>query len=1540
MKKTFIGMLILFLSIFCLNTGFAQMASDYEVSASLGTYVPIMGTYLNMDDEDDGEATFTLPFAFTYCGTSYNSITASTNGMLSFTGMTYFDNDLSNSDYTRNVLAPYWDDLMVYYANASILHATTGTSPNRIVTIQFEGLYEQYSEDGDFDFQVKLYETSNIIEFVYGSGFQDTYYYIYPSASIGINNFSGGTTHFLSVTPAGFGQISHSITSANNLIDEFDIAYLVSGTTYTFELASCSRTSDIAMAEITPTSATLNWGENDNVLGWLVSYRAEEDTDWNTEEFITDNEYVFYSGDLTINTSYIFRIRTLCTDIDTSSSYLFPFITPQNPALVPYEEDFESGDGDFLFKNETQGNQWIVGAATSAQPAGSTSSLYISNNGSSHDYISASSINVYAYKTVQFDDPGEYLISYDWKCMGETNYDYAAVWIAPYSANFAAGFTPASSDWINLYGSSYLNADTNWHAKQVNFLISEPGLYNLIFYWENDNGVTNNPPIAIDNISIDIVACESILAMTITDLQSDNVTFDFDYTENTTDMKLYYWASMSAIDSAEINISDLVDDEYTVTGLTPSTTYTYYVVSICGDGISSILGNFTFTTLCNPITEFPLVESFEDTSSTRTCWTIIDANQDGTTWSRYSDTTYARTGSYSYRIYTNWLEGDNDDYLISPQIALTGSEMLKFYTRVYNASEPDAFEVLLSNTGIMLANFTDTLLPMQIISHRTYTLYEVDLSAYTGNAFIAFRVPPSSTDGWYMYIDDISIETILDCSAPIHVGYSDLTTSSIDLTWNFFGQNSPDEYLIAYGHTGFNPDTTTNIISHYGSETYQLTGLTAAAGYDVYLKSVCDDDTTVWSTVFTFTMECELLTSTDLPYSQNFEAWGNDDDPYVDCWERINTYDIYYGIPYIDDYVGFGGSYSLEFEGDSYSDVVAIMTGFDQTVDVSLLEVNFKIYAEYSSDGIEVGVMTDPTDMSTFTLIELVTPSSLEVWEDVTVYMSEYAGTGKYIAFRLFTLDETFVNIDNVVVQWVPSCLPPTGLTATVDETTGEVTVSWNDNDNVEEWEIAYDQSRAFDPEVATTTVTTTTNSYVFSSLEEDAFYTFYVRADCGQSDVSEWSLNSVTLPTACLTAMEVPYFENFDSYDVPVSTTINNRGFAPPCWRAHSTNTNYYPPHITNSGTYHYPASGSQCLTFTSSSAGPNSYVALPKMNLPLDSLILAFAYRFENATYGTLYLGYMTDNMDTSTFTQLATITGNSSITRDTIVLSGYTIPSDAQYLAFHWYKSGTDFSVSIDDISIYRIPEIECYTPTNLAVSAIQPTSATVTWTAGGIETTWIVEHREVGGTDYDSQQATTDTATLNVQPERDYEVRVKAVCDTVNESEYITLTFTTPRDSMRYTIEPSVNGTGTITPSTTVTVVEGGAQRFEFTPGVDQIVQAVLIDGEESEWEPDNSYTFVDVRADHTIEVVFAVGIEIYDPSKYMEVYPNPTTGELKIKSYELKIEGIRIFDMYGKELHLLSLDSDLSIDLSHLSAGVYFLKIATDKGVAMKKVVKN
>jgi len=70
-----------------------------------------------------------------------------------------------------------------------------------------------------------------------------------------------------------------------------------------------------------------------------------------------------------------------------------------------------------------------------------------------------------------------------------------------------------------------------------------------------------------------------------------------------------------------------------------------------------------------------------------------------------------------------------------------------------------------------------------------------------------------------------------------------------------------------------------------------------------------------------------------------------------------------------------------------------------------------------------------------------------------------------------------------------------------------------------------------------------------------------------------------------------------------------------------------------------------------------------------------------------------------------------------------------------------------------------------------------------------------------------------------------------------------------------------------------------------------------------------------------------------------IYPNPTTGKLTIDSGELRIVDVVVHDIFGKIKRIENLKMENTIDISHFSAGVYFVKISTEAGEVTRRVLK-
>ena len=149
----------------------AQTAANYIFSTSSGTYTQITGTAANILSDDITQTSIPIGFSFTFCGVPYTQGSVCSNGWFSFsnTSSTSLSNDISTLPTIAPCVMPLWDDLSG--SGASAFYTTTGLAPNRVFTMEWRGW--RWSFTGALNaisFELKLYETSNIIQCIYSQG--------------------------------------------------------------------------------------------------------------------------------------------------------------------------------------------------------------------------------------------------------------------------------------------------------------------------------------------------------------------------------------------------------------------------------------------------------------------------------------------------------------------------------------------------------------------------------------------------------------------------------------------------------------------------------------------------------------------------------------------------------------------------------------------------------------------------------------------------------------------------------------------------------------------------------------------------------------------------------------------------------------------------------------------------------------------------------------------------------------------------------------------------------------------------------------------------------------------------------------------------------------------------------------------------------------------------------------------------------------------------------------------------------------------------
>ena len=779
-----------------------------------------------------------------------------------------------------------------------------------------------------------------------------------------------------------------------------------------------------------------------------------------------------------------------------------------------------------------------------------------------------------------------------------------------------------------------------------------------------------------------------------------------------------------------------VNDTFTtVTGLTPNTSYTFSVRAICGAGDTSSVRTASFHTPCVYIDTLPYVYGFEGVATTTNttvpttwapCWTLLNNASQYFGYPYISSTaSYCHGGSRGLYWYACTTTGTYGDYQcivlpgIDPDVANVSELTLKFWAKATSASYHPVFKVGVMTDPADINTFTEV--TTVEVEGTTWVEYEAYLSIYQGTGcYVAIKAdrPVSS---WYANVDDITLDYMPSCPAPMNLHVM-ATSSSATLTWTPAGTETEWEVNI---------DNTTTIVY---DTTATVTGLTPNTNYTISVRAICGTDDSSDVSTTQFRTPCVAIDANALPYTENFENDGTGTTAFPSCWYKLgSTADR----PYIHATTTYGhgdNSHGLYFYATATGYCYGIMPHVDSLLDLNTLQVSFwarQYSTSYNCDFV-VGVMTDPTDTSTFIPLDVVHPAGTE-YEQFDVPLTAYTGTGVYVAFRAVqhpgTSTAIYLMLDDVTLEELPSCVRPTGLTAT-NVSTDEITITWQPGGYESEWVISdgTNEYSAYD------------TTYTISNLSANTSYEISVRAMCGGGDTSDATLLDVRTSCGYISAAALPYTEDFESYGS--GTTV-----FPACWykigstadRPYIHATTTY-GHNNSHGLYFYATAGGYC------------YAIMPPVDSALDlsTMQVTFWARQYSTSYNSDFVvGVMTDPTDTSTFTAIDQVHPlGTEYEMFEVPLSAYT--GTGLHVAFQSVQhpgTTTAIYLLLDDVTL--APQPDCPRPIALNADSISYDAALLTWVSGNENaTSYNVYYSTQAGFNPDTCQFTTvyDTAAL--------------------------------------------------------------------------------------------------------------------------------------------------------------------------------------------------
>ena len=98
-----------------------------------------------------------------------------------------------------------------------------------------------------------------------------------------------------------------------------------------------------------------------------------------------------------------------------------------------------------------------------------------------------------------------------------------------------------------------------------------------------------------------------------------------------------------------------------------------------------------------------------------------------------------------------------------------------------------------------------------------------------------------------------------------------------------------------------------------------------------------------------------------------------------------------------------------------------------------------------------------------------------------------------------------------------------------------------------------------------------------------------------------------------------------------------------------------------------------------------------------------------------------------------------------------------------------------------------------------------------------------------------------------------------------------------------------------------------------------------------------------EASHVVSIVKVEdeGIDGVEELTSFRIYPNPVNDRLYIKA-EVEIEEVVVYDIYGRQQvnkTTRQQDNEMTVDVSELNSGIYFVRIKTVDEVVTKRFIK-
>lgn len=751
-------------------------------------------------------------------------------------------------------------------------------------------------------------------------------------------------------------------------------------------------------------------------------------------------------------------------------------------------------------------------------------------------------------------------------------------------------------------------------------------------------------------------------------------------------------------------------------------------------------------------------------------WTT--SNTSGLNDSEFGISSYASTGSHGFCFSSYDDEGENTQYLISPELSAATGVVVQFYYRASDDYGYETFKVGYSTTDASPSSFT---FGSEISTNNTSWTLSEEFNFPAGTKYVAIYY--YSDYQYHLYVDDITFTAPASCAKPTALAAGSVTATGATLTWTAGG--SETDWTVEHGTAADFTGAASNVST---TPTLALNGLTPATTYYVRVKAVCGvGDESNWSTAASFMTPCVAVAS--FPWNEDFESATADAVP--NCWDNsastsstLSSYpERIWGV------YSYSGNKMLRM----YNYYVSNGTALINTPPITLPSTgDYQFTFDYSHrancGAFTVKISTDGgtsfTDLQTYASTGSNDYTNPGDFTEATLSLASYMGQTVILQFfSTANYGNGAIFLDNIRVDEAPSCLKPTDVTCSATTTT-TATLGWTETGAATAWQICLDGDEANPIDAAT-------NPFTLTGLTSATTYTVKVRANCGANGYSDWSSSPVSVTTKCEAVTAFPWSDDFESYSANSSYSYSSTyALNNPCWvNEHVSGSGAY---LFEVSTYNTTGNNTKQLRLPDMSSGTLTKLVLPEMTLPnANYQFVIDVYRNEGGS------SYTTEGVKVyaSTDGEIADATELGFLYRNYTQTDGGVVTAEA---SSGWYTyefpinfSGTCYIILrgesqygsatyMDNFVVEQIPA--CKKPTALTCTDYTATTATFSWTPNGTnQTAWqlyISESNSAPADDIDGSlviNANTNpfTVTSGLVAEHTYYAWVRGNCTASSE-----------------------------------------------------------------------------------------------------------------------------------------------------------------------------